>query len=154
MQDLSYPTELCAEATVSRDQSIYKAQTSSLCYRHSHLRETAELPSAYWNLYQDLVPEPVMFFSLSLLKQAISTCIAFLFSRFNFCFFKNFKLFMAHVNVPLHFKFATRSHVASVLKFLSHKKGKVVPLLNQLSTTPWRRMGEWMFRFTFSWPRH
>jgi hypothetical protein len=27
---------------------------------------------------------------------------------------------------------------------------KVVPVLNQLSTAPWRRMGEWMYRSTFS----
>jgi hypothetical protein len=32
--------------------------------------------------------------------------------------------------------------------------GKVVPVLNYLSTTPWRRMGEWMYRSTFSWPEH
>jgi hypothetical protein len=31
---------------------------------------------------------------------------------------------------------------------------KVAPVLNEWSTTPWRRMGEWMYRFTFSWPRH
>jgi hypothetical protein len=30
----------------------------------------------------------------------------------------------------------------------------VVPVLNQISTTPWRRMGEWMYRSTYSWPRH
>jgi hypothetical protein len=34
------------------------------------------------------------------------------------------------------------------------KKGKVVPVLNYLSTTPWRRMGEWLYKSTFSWPRH
>jgi hypothetical protein len=28
-------------------------------------------------------------------------------------------------------------------------KGKVVPVLIELSTTPWRRMGEWMCRSTF-----
>jgi hypothetical protein len=33
-------------------------------------------------------------------------------------------------------------------------KGKVVPVLNWLRITPWRRMGEWMYRSTFSWPRH
>jgi hypothetical protein len=27
-------------------------------------------------------------------------------------------------------------------------------LLNYLSTTPWRRMGEWIYRSTYSWPRH
>jgi hypothetical protein len=32
-------------------------------------------------------------------------------------------------------------------------KRKVVPVLNQLSTTLWRRMAEWRYRFTFSWPR-
>jgi hypothetical protein len=30
----------------------------------------------------------------------------------------------------------------------------VVPALNYLSTMPWRCMGEWMYRSTFSWPRH
>jgi hypothetical protein len=29
-------------------------------------------------------------------------------------------------------------------------KGKVVPVLNWLITMPWRRMGEWMYRSTFS----
>jgi hypothetical protein len=33
-------------------------------------------------------------------------------------------------------------------------KCKVVPVLNELSTTPWRRMREWMYRSTFSWPWH
>jgi hypothetical protein len=28
------------------------------------------------------------------------------------------------------------------------------PFLNYLSITPWRRMGEWMYRSTFSWLRH
>jgi hypothetical protein len=28
---------------------------------------------------------------------------------------------------------------------------KIVPILNQLSTTPWRRMGEWMYTSIFSW---
>jgi hypothetical protein len=39
-----------------------------------------------------------------------------------------------------------RSHI-----LLTRIKGnnKVVPLLNELSTMPWRRMGEWMYRFTF-----
>jgi hypothetical protein len=32
-------------------------------------------------------------------------------------------------------------------------KGKVVSVLNE-SPTRWRRMGEWMYRSTFSWPRH
>jgi hypothetical protein len=34
------------------------------------------------------------------------------------------------------------------------KKGKVVPVLNLSSSTPWRRMGEWMYRSTISWRRH
>jgi hypothetical protein len=29
-----------------------------------------------------------------------------------------------------------------------------VPVFNELSTTPWRRMGEWMYGSTFFWPRH
>jgi hypothetical protein len=33
-------------------------------------------------------------------------------------------------------------------------KKKVVPALNELSTMPWRRMWKWMYRSTFSWPRH
>jgi hypothetical protein len=33
---------------------------------------------------------------------------------------------------------------------LTDKKDKVVPVLNQLSTTPCRPMGEWMYRSTFS----
>jgi hypothetical protein len=33
-------------------------------------------------------------------------------------------------------------------------KGKVVPVLTWLSTMPWRHVGEWMYRSTFSWPRH
>jgi hypothetical protein len=33
-------------------------------------------------------------------------------------------------------------------------KDKAVPALNWLSTTPWRRMGEWKHRSTFSWPRY
>jgi hypothetical protein len=27
-------------------------------------------------------------------------------------------------------------------------------VLNYLRTKPWRRMGEWKYRSTFSWPRH
>jgi hypothetical protein len=34
------------------------------------------------------------------------------------------------------------------------KEANIVPVLNELSTTPWRRIGEWMYRSTFSWPRH
>jgi hypothetical protein len=33
-------------------------------------------------------------------------------------------------------------------------KGKVVPVINRLCTTPWRRMGEWMYRYTHFWRRH
>jgi hypothetical protein len=32
--------------------------------------------------------------------------------------------------------------------------GEVVPVLNSLNTTPWRRMGEWMYISTYSWPRN
>jgi hypothetical protein len=32
--------------------------------------------------------------------------------------------------------------------------GKVAHGLNELSTTPWRRMGKWMYRSRFSWPRN
>jgi hypothetical protein len=31
----------------------------------------------------------------------------------------------------------------------STSKGEVVPVLDYLNTTPWRRMGEWMYRSTF-----
>jgi hypothetical protein len=33
-------------------------------------------------------------------------------------------------------------------------KGKVVPVLNKLTTTQRRRTGEWMYRSTYSWPQH
>jgi hypothetical protein len=33
-------------------------------------------------------------------------------------------------------------------------KCKVLPVLSLLSTTPWRRIGEWMYISTFSWPLH
>jgi hypothetical protein len=36
----------------------------------------------------------------------------------------------------------------------NHIKGKLVPVLNWLITTPWRLMGEWLFRPTSSWPRY
>jgi hypothetical protein len=39
-------------------------------------------------------------------------------------------------------------------KSLSSSPRKVVPVLNILSTTHWRRMKEWVYRSTFSWPRH
>jgi hypothetical protein len=39
-------------------------------------------------------------------------------------------------------------------KFWRLKTDKVIPVLNSLSTKPWRRMGEWMCRATYSWPRH
>jgi hypothetical protein len=32
--------------------------------------------------------------------------------------------------------------------------GEFVTVLAQLSNTPWRRMGKWMYRSIFSWPRH
>jgi hypothetical protein len=34
------------------------------------------------------------------------------------------------------------------------KECKVIPVLNKLSTTPYRHMGKWMYRSTFSWPGH
>jgi hypothetical protein len=33
-------------------------------------------------------------------------------------------------------------------------KGEVVPVLNQLCTMPWRRMGVWEYRSIYSWPWH
>jgi hypothetical protein len=33
-------------------------------------------------------------------------------------------------------------------------KDKVIPVIKYLKTTPWRRMGEWMYRSIYSWPRH
>jgi hypothetical protein len=35
-----------------------------------------------------------------------------------------------------------------------HWKGKAVPVLNYLSTTPWRCRREWMYRATYSWLQH
>jgi hypothetical protein len=32
-------------------------------------------------------------------------------------------------------------------------KGKVVPVINWLNTTPWKGTGEWLYRAIFSWPR-
>jgi hypothetical protein len=38
-----------------------------------------------------------------------------------------------------------------ILTFLlGDKKGKVVPVLNELSTMPLRSVGQWMYRSTFS----
>jgi hypothetical protein len=34
------------------------------------------------------------------------------------------------------------------------KKGKIVPVLNYLSTSPWRLLGECMYRSIFSWSLH
>jgi hypothetical protein len=34
------------------------------------------------------------------------------------------------------------------------QKVELSPVPNLRSTLPWRRMGEWMYRSTFSWPRH
>jgi hypothetical protein len=34
---------------------------------------------------------------------------------------------------------------------LVKEEDNVGPVLNELSTTPWRRMGEWMYRATLSW---
>jgi hypothetical protein len=31
-------------------------------------------------------------------------------------------------------------------------EGRVVPVRNWLSTTPWRHMGKWMYSSTFAWP--
>jgi hypothetical protein len=39
-------------------------------------------------------------------------------------------------------------------KLIPTVRGKVIPVLSELSTTPWRHMGEWMYRSTFSWPWH
>jgi hypothetical protein len=41
------------------------------------------------------------------------------------------------------------THFCLISLFWKNKsKGKVVPVVNQLRTTPWRRMGEWMYRST------
>jgi hypothetical protein len=34
------------------------------------------------------------------------------------------------------------------------KRGKVAFVLNELSIMPRRGVGEWVYRSTFSWPRH
>jgi hypothetical protein len=44
--------------------------------------------------------------------------------------------------------------ILTLRNLATYRKGKVVPVLNKLSTTPWRRMGEWMHGSTFSWPQH
>jgi hypothetical protein len=41
------------------------------------------------------------------------------------------------------------NYVQKCINKTSESKGKVVLVLNELSTTPWRRMGEWMYRSTF-----
>jgi hypothetical protein len=41
------------------------------------------------------------------------------------------------------------SHLSHLRVFSVKGSDKAVPALNYLSTTPWRFMGEWMYRFTF-----
>jgi hypothetical protein len=38
----------------------------------------------------------------------------------------------------------------SILELEFSDKGKVVPVLNELSTLPWAHRGEWMYRPAFS----
>jgi hypothetical protein len=45
---------------------------------------------------------------------------------------------------------ASRKPLPYLKNFKVKVKGKVVPEFNQLSTTPRMRMGEWMYRSTFS----
>jgi hypothetical protein len=47
-------------------------------------------------------------------------------------------------------------HVVSMCpaSFNNWLDGKAVPVLNRLSTTPWRCISKWMYRSTFCWPRH
>jgi hypothetical protein len=45
-------------------------------------------------------------------------------------------------------------HFLTPKPFKYKGKFKVVPVLNQLNTMPWRRVWEWMYRSMFSWPRH
>jgi hypothetical protein len=33
-------------------------------------------------------------------------------------------------------------------------KGENFPVLSHLNTTPWSLMGEWMYKYLYSWPRH
>jgi hypothetical protein len=51
-----------------------------------------------------------------------------------------------------------KSHITGIywFGFYAHLKsnGTVVRVLNQLSTTPWRLMGEWMYTPAFTRPRH
>jgi hypothetical protein len=73
--------------------------------------------------------------------------VSFLIS--SFYFFTSFFLLSAYLlqfslisNVSLHL---LKSNTVNT------SKGKVVPVLNSLSTTPWRRMLEWMYRSDSSW---
>jgi hypothetical protein len=47
-----------------------------------------------------------------------------------------------------------RLYMSTCFIYETNSRGAVVPVLNELSTTPWRRVGEWTYRCTFSWPRH
>jgi hypothetical protein len=71
------------------------------------------------------------------LTQTISRCILMLHPRF----------FAQMHTVPWGATFT------SIINY-TRGKGKVAPVLNSLSTTTWRHIREWMYRSTFSWPRH
>jgi hypothetical protein len=44
--------------------------------------------------------------------------------------------------------------IDDVILLWCESKGKVVAVLNWVSTTPWRCMGEWIYRSTYSWPQN
>jgi hypothetical protein len=46
------------------------------------------------------------------------------------------------------------SHVDVCIRQLNSKENVTLSVLNYLSTTPWRCMGEWIYRSTFSWIWH
>jgi hypothetical protein len=43
--------------------------------------------------------------------------------------------------------------VGARIVLLIHGKGNAVSVRNWLTTTPWRRMGEWKYRSMYPWPR-
>jgi hypothetical protein len=48
----------------------------------------------------------------------------------------------------------TLPRLSHTYSWCSNIKSKVESVLNLISATPWRRVGEWMYRSTFSWPRY
>jgi hypothetical protein len=68
---------------------------------------------------------------------------------------------LVHINCISRFSyrfasifFLKETFLHIVKKTIEHSKSKIFPVLNQLSTTSWRRMGEWIYRSKFSWLWH